>query len=488
MNIILINPPDENTIVEFPDENGNSLLEADDYGYFPPLGLLYIASYLEKYSTGHNIELIDCVAQDISHDDLRVLLANKKPDIIGLTSFTISLIDVVTVAKNIRSISSDIHICLGGHHPIAYPFEASQLECIDSIVVGEGEKAFFDLVNNINNSLPLTDITGVYTKGSISSTGTPIKDKRFLNSLTVEPAYIENIDELPFPNRNFIKGIGYNSIVGVSTKFTTILSSRGCPYLCTFCNVPYKKYRARSPENIIDEIEECLGLGYEEFHFYDDLFNITPQRVISICDEIEKRELKFTWDFRGRVNSLNKEALYRAKRAGCRMISFGVETGSNEGFKALKKGCTVEKVQNAFKWCKEVGIITIADYMIGLPHEKSKSEIWRNIDFLIKLKPDFAQFNILTLYPHTEAYNQAIAKGLTQDGRWQEFSLNPTSSFTVDHWEEYVSMADLVKIHRQAYRKFYFRPSYIIKRLFSIRSIYEFKKGILGVLKLLKFR
>lgn len=488
MNIIFINPPDENTIVEFPDENGNSLLEADDYGHFPPLGLLYVASYLEKHTQNHNIHFIDCVAQNISHSQLKQIIAEKNPDIVGLTSFTISLIDVVKVANTVREISKNIHICLGGHHPIAYPYEAAQLECIDSIVVGEGERAFCEIVNRLEKNEGLENILGVYTKDSIQKANPPQKDKRFLNSVIVNPAYIDEIDELPFPNRKFIKDISYQSIVGISSKFTTILSSRGCPYLCTFCNVPYKKYRARSPENILDEIEECLKMGYEEFHFYDDLFNITPQRVISICDEIEKRNLKFIWDFRGRVNSLSKEALERAKRAGCRMISFGVETGSNEGFKVLKKGCTVEKVENAFKWCKEVGITTIADYMIGLPHEKSISDIWDNINFLIKLDPDYAQFNILTLYPHTEAYDQAVAKGLIEKGRWNEFSLNPTNSFRVDHWEEFVSMEELVKIHREAYRKFYFRPRYVIKRLKKLSSLHELKSGISGVLKLLAIK
>ncbi len=486
MNIVIINPPDRNTIVEFPDEKGDSFLEADDYGYFPPLGALYVLSYAEKYAPEHNYYFIDCVAEQVDHEDLIERLKQIKPDIVGMTSFTISLVDIKMAAENIKRTFPHIHICLGGHHSISYPHEAAALPNIDSIVVGEGEKAFTEMIQRLSRKEKIEDIFGVYTKQSISSAEEPKKDNRFLNSVIVDPAYIENIDELPIPNRKYIKHIRYSSILGVSANLATIISSRGCPYLCTFCNVPYKKYRSRSPQLIADEIEECLKLGYDEFHFYDDLFNITPKRLIEICEEFERRNLKITWDFRGRVNSLTKEALAIAKKNGCRLISFGVETGSDEGMKVLKKGCTIEKVQNAFKWCRELGIVSVADFMIGLPHEKSEEDILKNIQFLIDLDPDYAQFNIMTLYPHTEAYNQAVAKGLIEDGRWQAFALNPTRDFQVDHWEEFVPMERLVKLHKLAYRKFYFRTKYIVRSAMKTKTPYEFVTKFRGALKILR--
>ncbi len=486
MNIVIINPPDENTIAEFPDEKGDSFLEADDYGYFPPLGALYVLSYLEKHAPHHSFHFIDCVAEQISHEGLIERLKGIQPDILGMTSFTISLVDIKMVAENIKKTFPQCHVCLGGHHAISYPHEAAILPNIDSIVVGEGEKAFYELVTNLENNLPIENILGVYTRDSIVKAEAPKKDNRFLNSVIVNPAYVDDVDTIPIPNRKYIKHIKYSSILGVSANLATIISSRGCPYLCTFCNVPYKKYRSRAPELIADEIEECLKLGYDEFHFYDDLFNITPKRLIEICEEFERRDLKITWDFRGRVNSLTKEALAIAKKNGCRLISFGVETGSDEGLKVLKKGCNVEKIQNAFKWCRELGIISVADYMIGLPHERSEEDIMKNIQFLLDLDPDYAQFNIMTLYPHTEAYNQAVAKGLIQDGRWQAFALNPTKDFQVDHWEEFVPMDRLVKLHKLAYRKFYFRPKYIMRSAVKTRSPYEFFTKFRGALKILK--
>ncbi|TDP53233.1 radical SAM superfamily enzyme YgiQ (UPF0313 family) [Bacteriovorax stolpii] len=486
MNIVIINPPDKNTIVEFPDEKGDSFLEADDYGYFPPLGALYVLSYLEKNTTGHNLHFIDCVAEQVDHDALIERLKIIQPDVLGMTSFTISLVDIKMVAENVKANFPNCHICLGGHHAISYPNEAAAMPNIDSIVVGEGEKAFTDLVNCLEKKESIEHILGVYTKESIKRAEEPKKDNRFLNSVIVNPAYVDDVDTIPIPNRKFIKHIKYSSILGVSSNLATIISSRGCPYLCTFCNVPYKKYRARSPKLIADEIEECLKLGYDEFHFYDDLFNITPKRLIEICEEFERRELKITWDFRGRVNSLTKEALAIAKKNGCRLISFGVETGSDEGLKVLKKGCNVEKIQNAFRWCRELGIISVADYMIGLPHERSEADIIKNIQFLVDLDPDYAQFNIMTLYPHTEAYDQAVAKGLIEGGRWQKFAMNPTKDFKVDHWEEYVPMKRLVELHKYAYRKFYFRPRYIFRSAVKTKSPFEFMSKFRGALKILR--
>ena len=175
-----------------------------------------------------------------------------------------------------------------------------------------------------------------------------------------------------------------------------------------------------------------------------------------------------------------------ARRAGCRMISFGVETGSDEGLKVLKKGCNVEKIQNAFRWCRELGIISVADFMIGLPHERSEQDVLDNIQFLIDLDPDYAQFNIMPLYPHTEAYDQAVAKGLIQDGRWQQFALNPTHDFRVDHWEEHIPMSKLVELHKLAYKKFYIRSRYIYRSALKTKSPFELISKFRGALKILR--
>lgn len=487
MKILLLNPPAENTILEYPSEEGKEFIETEDFGYFPPLGLLYVIAYLEKNTSGHQIYFKDCVAEKISYEKLTQIIKEIKPALIGMTSFTISLIDILKTTKIIRETSPSTHICLGGHHPIAFPFEAAQLKDVDSILVGEGEISFTELVKSLENKEDFTKIKGIYTASSIEKyKNNNFQDNRFLTNVMVEPAYIENINTLPFPSRKHIKHIKYSSILGLTNNLATIITSRGCPYRCTFCDVPYKRYRERKISNVIDEVEDCLQSGYKEFHFYDDLFNITPEKVINFCNEVEKRKLKFHWDFRGRVNTATKESLARAKKAGCRLISFGVETGTNQGLKLIKKNTSVEKISEVFKWCKELGVKTVADYMIGFPFEKTKDAIKKNIDFLIGLDPDYAQISILGLFPNTELYNQAIDKGLIKKGKWEAFALNPTQDFSIDHWEEFLSTKEVVALQKKGYKQYYLRPKYIIRNIFNTRSIYEFKTKAKGLLKLIK--
>lgn len=486
MRVLLVNPPEKYKCIENPDEKGLAFLEADDFGAFPPLGALYVLSHLEANTSGHDLHFIDCIGEKLSHQDLEREVEKFAPDIVGLTSFTISMVDVCMAASDIRKLFPDVHICLGGHHPIAFPYEASQLPEFDSIVVGEGEIAFLELVNALEKGDDITKIQGVYTRDSIDDfLGSQGKDRRFLQRVTVPPAYINDVDSLAMVNRKYIRHLKYHNILGVTGDLATIISSRGCPYLCTFCDVPFKAYRQRSVDQVLDEVEACLKIGYKEFRFYDDLFNITPNKIIEFCEAVEKRGMKFPWDFRGRANTVTKESLVKAKKAGLRMISFGIETGTDEGLKILKKGAKTEKFREVFKWCRELGILTVADFIIGLPFEKNRDDVMKNLDFLVELDPDYAQVSILKLYPNTAMYDEAVEKGVVEPGRWQQFAINPTKDFLVDHWNEHMDLLTLVKLQRAAYRKFYFRPKYILRSAAKTRSLYELTSKFFGALKLL---
>lgn len=487
MKILLINPPVENMIQSYAYSDGKQNLDSHDFGNFPPLGILYIAAYLEKYSPEHKIFVIDCVSEKISYDALKEKIKDIKPDVAGITSFSITLIDVVKTAKLIKEINPNTHISMGGHHPMAFPKEAIGLESIDSIIIGDGEHAFYQLTKALCENKPIDDITGIYTKQSIKNikeTGDP--DPRFLYNLSLKPAYMEDLDSLPFPARKYLSHIKFFSIVGISKKFTTIISSRGCPYHCIMCDVPYKKYRARSIKNIVDEIEDCMAQGFEEFHFYDDMFNITAERIIEFSNEVLSRKLKFIWDFRGRVNIITKESLLIAKKAGLRMISFGVETGTDEGLKYINKSTTVEQIKNAFKICKELKIKIIADFMLGFPFEKTAADIKKNIEFCYSLNPDYVIFSVLILYPQTPIYNEAVKKNLINPQRWLDFCKNPTKDFYLDYWEEFFTRKELLDMQQKAFERFFLRPGYILKSILNLRTTDELKIKIRGFLTLMK--
>ncbi len=489
MNVLLINPPTENLVEAYKRKDGKAGLDSPEFGTFPPLGLLYILSYLEKYAPQHKLYLIDCVSEKVSYEQLEQKIIDIKPDIVGITSFSVLLIDIIKVAKIVKKHFPSTHVSMGGHHSMCFPEQAIAIKEIDSISIGDGEKSFFQLVQALENNQPIDNITGIYTKESIKKAREENPNNNnndlLVYPIKLKPAFIDNLDDLPFPARKYLSHIKFYSIVGISNKFTTIISSRGCPYHCIMCDVPYKKYRARSIKNIVDEIEQCISEGYEEFHFYDDMFNITPQRVIDFSQELIKRKLKIVWDFRGRVNTITKESLEIAKKSGLRMISFGVETGTNEGLKYIKKGTTVEQIRTAFKICKELKITTIADYMVGLPFEKTKQDVINNINFCISLKPNYAMFSLLTIFPNTPLYFQAIEKGLIKPQRWIDFCLNPTKDFYLDYWEEFFTREELLDLYDLAYKKFYFRVSYIIQSILNLKSFAELKRKIKGALVLL---
>jgi radical SAM superfamily enzyme YgiQ (UPF0313 family) len=369
---------------------------------------------------------------------------------------------------------------------MVFPKEAVELQNIDSIILGDGEKAFCQLAKALAAGVSIEEITGVYTKNSIFKYLNASNNKNLLlYDLDLIPAYTDNLDELPFPARRLISHLEFFSTVGVSKKFTTIVSSRGCPYHCTFCDVPHKKYRSRSIKNIVDEIEDCIKQGYEEFHFYDDMFNITPTRIIEFSNEVLSRKLKFTWDFRGRVNTITKESLQIAKKAGLSMVSFGVETGTDEGLKYIKKETTVALIKNAFKICNDLKIKTVADYMLGFQFEKTKEDIKKSIDFCISIKPTYAVFSVLSLYPKTPVYYEAIEKKLIDPTRWEKFCKNPTKDFYIDYWEEFFTRKELLDMQQEAFERFFLRPRYILKSILDLRSIDELKIKIRGFFRLL---
>lgn len=490
MRILLLNPPAEYTAREYIDPGNPSdrgLLETEDFGLFPPLGLLYILAALRRSNPQDEVFFLDCIAEKVGHRELAPKVAEMMPDLVGITSFTISMYDVCLAARSIRAQVPQAHLCLGGHHPIAFPFEAAALPEFDSIVVGEGEEAFPALARALAAGGDFTTIGGVYNADSIQRyQGKMLADDRFLTRQMPPAAYVEDLDLLVPPDRSVIGHLKYRSIVGASARLATMISSRGCPCSCTFCDVPYKKYRQRSLTAIADEIRGCLDQGYTEIHFYDDLFNSAAERVIAFSDKMDRRGYHFTWDFRGRINTVTLESLIRAKAAGCRMISFGVETGSDEGLRLLKKNCSIGQIRQVFTWCRSLGILTIADFMIGLPFEKTADDVRRNIEFMLEIDPDYAQVSILSLFPHTELFMDAAQRGLIEPERWREFARGPQPYFYLDHWEESLKMPELLRLQKEAYRRFYLRPRYIWRSLLGTCTWQEFTAKVQGAAKLFR--
>lgn len=459
MKVLLINPPRENEII-----GNNPPIIEKERGCNPPLGLLYIAGYLEKYSK-HNITIIDSQVGKLDYSSLASRITSVKPDIVGITAMTLTLIDVIKTIDLVKRIDKNIKVVLGGPHVHLFPKETINLANVDYLVLGEGEETFKELLDCIDEKSRLKKIPGLVFKdnGEVINTGirSPIK----------------NLDELPFPARHLVPYTKYTSLLTKGNIVTTIFTSRGCPFQCSFCDRPHlgKIFRARSPKNVVDELEECTKMGIYEFLFYDDTFAVNKKRVIDVCNEIIRRKLNIAWDIRTRVDTVDEETIKYLKKAGCHGIHYGIEAGTEKILKILNKRITIGQAKNIFDLTRKYRIKILSYFMIGNPSE-TKEDIYTTFRVMKVLNPDYVHITILTPFPGTKIYFDGLKTGIIKKDYWREFAENPTTDFIPPHWDEIFSRDELNDLLSEGYRKFYIRPSYILKRITELRSIGELKK------------
>ncbi len=468
MKVLLINPPSTHEIIG----NIPSIVE-EERGYNPPLGLLYIAAYLEMQGR-HKVEVIDAQVEELTTVQLTARIHRAAPDVVGITAMTFTMLDVLETIRVVKDVAPEARVVIGGPHAHLFPIETLKLPGVDYVVMGEGEYVFSELVNHIDQPSQLRTISGLAFsyEGQIINTG--------------RTAMIQDLDSLPFPARHLVPYQKYSSVLAKRTPITTMFTSRGCPFQCAFCDRPHlgKRFRARSPKNVVDEMEACTQLGIYEFLIYDDTFTVDKQRVLGICEEIQRRKLKIGWDVRARVDTVTPEMLKAMREAGCERIHYGVEAGTEKILKVLNKHITVEQVRQAFKWTQKVGMEVLAYFMIGAPTE-TREDILQTIRLSKDLNPDYVHISILTPYPGTRIYFDALEQGVFEKDYWQEFATNPTPDFRPRYWEEELSTAELIELSNFAYKSFYLRPRYALKQLMQVRSVGEFGRKARAALRVL---
>ncbi len=453
MKVVLVNPPRDHELV-----GNNPALIDEERGFNPPLGLLYLASSLLDL-TSHEVEVIDAQAEELDYPALKSRLEGARPDLVGVTAMTFTLLDVLAVLRLVKEISPEIVTVAGGIHAFLFPEETAALEGVDFVLRGEGERGFAALVEEIARGRRPESAPGVVFRreGGIV-TGPP-------------PALIEDLDALPFPARRLTPWKKYTSVLSRVSPITTMFTSRGCPYRCSFCSRPHlgKTFRFRSPANVVDEMEECREMGIREVFIYDDTFSVSRPRMMEICREISKRGLEIGWDIRARVDSVDEEVLDNLKRAGCQRIHYGIEAGTEKILKVLNKGITLEQARRAVSLTKKAGIQSLAYFMIGSPTE-NREDVRKTIDFAMELDPDFIHVTITTPFPATEIYRRGLREGVFSEDHWLRFARDPKPGFNPPYWNENFSDRELQELLRSAYRRFYSRPRFVIQELGRIRS------------------
>lgn len=467
MKIALVYPPILNsiqtTLPDFVNENE---------GYFPPLGIMYLASYLKKYDTECDILAIDAVAERLDHSQIAQKINSFAADIIGISCWTFSLPDSLKVAGEIKKLMPQALICFGGPHVTIYPEETVNFKEVDFAIMGDGEKPFKELVSQLKTGSDLNLVPNIYYK----------KNGRIHKSIASRRE--TDLDSLPFPDRTVMPIDRYYSLMDKERPLTTMVTSRGCPFKCTFCFQHDTGWRPRSVANIISEIEHCLELGIKNFFIFDETFTVNKKRVMNICEEIKRRGLKIVWSCRSRVDTIDEEMIDGLADAGCKRISFGVESASGDVLERLNKKIKISQAKAAFRLAKKRNITSLADFMIGCPGE-DKPKTYDSIRLAVELDPDYAQFSLFTLFPATKLYEEALRAGVVKSDVWLEYARNPNPAFKPPLWNIY-SEEEAKGMLLASYKMFYIRLPYIIKRLSRIKSFDEFRKYRKAGVSLLK--
>jgi radical SAM superfamily enzyme YgiQ (UPF0313 family) len=282
--------------------------------------------------------------------------------------------------------------------------------------------------------------------------------------------FIEDLDELPWVSRVYRRHLDYRHYFNPNALYpmVTLISSRGCPFRCSFCVYPQtltgRAYRFRSIPDIVDEMEYCLEVfpGMRSFFFEDDTLTANKKRCVAFSRAVIERGLRVPWTANSRVD-LDLETMRLMREAGCRMLCVGFESGDPEALKAMRKGVTRERMKQFMADARKAGILIHGCFIFGFPGE-TRSSVERTIDFAVELSPDTAQFYPVMVYPGTEAYDDYLAKGwiTAQDfSRW----LTPEGLHNCVVRNEALTPEELVRLCDEARRRFYLRPGYMAYKL-----------------------
>lgn len=440
-------------------------------GSYPPLGILYLASVLK--SNGFNdVRVFDGQLYRNPDVAFKETFQDFMPDIIGISALTPTLHRAYKFAEIARSIKKDVFVVFGGTHCSLYPGELILTGIPDAIVIGEGEYAFLKLVQNFENGTSEDEIEGVVFKSNASAYST-------------QPLLIRDLDSIPFPDRTLVPRDAYYIVVDKPLEATSMLTSRGCPFKCTFCKPIRKLFAQRSTQNIADELEECKDTGFEIVNFVDDTFNVNRKNVLEICREIVKRKIGIKFSFMARVDTFNEETAEALREAGCIRIQFGIESGTDRVLKMMDKGFTISEARRALETSKKYGFTTVAFYIIGYPGE-NLDEIRETIRFSIETAPDYVQYLPLSIQPGTPLYNSALSGGEIKD-YFRIYTLNHNLQFNEVYLDGTISLEERIRLIKDAYRKFYFRMEYIKKQLREIHSPREFLRRFKTFLLMLAY-
>lgn len=445
----------------------------------PPLGLAYLGAYLMR--EGHKVTIHDGIACPCSFAEITRMCEGY--DLIGISAVSTYAVRVLELTRHIKQTLPSIPIVVGGPHVTALP-ESLITFGADYAVIGEGEQTLLELANALDSqdSGALNKIDGL----CYVSDGQLIRTNR--------RRMIDNLDDIPMPARELLPMHLYSTSSARSRKSPShsLLASRGCPGVCTFCS---KKtfgsiVRYFSPSRIVDEFFELKNkYGAKDIAVWDDNFTANNSLVSEVCDRLLARGLDIPWSVESRVDTVTSDVLKSLRRAGCECIAYGIESGSQRVLDSANKKIQKETIKEVIEKSREAGLFIRGYFMMGLPGE-SEADMLETVKFALSLNVDMATFTLFVPLPGTAAYRQALKSGTFKDPEYfyhrilPEFNLPDEAIYT----PQGISESQLLKIHKSAYSSYYFRPSMFIRHLKRINSVSDIKPLLKGLFTLISNR
>lgn len=458
----------------------------------PHLGVAYLAAVSER--RGDEVRVFDMDVEDIKLADF---VRDHQPDIVGITSNTPQVKQGWFAARTIKAVL-DVPIVQGGPHVSALPEESASRPEIDIVARGEGEDTWINLCEVVeqakknNSKFKSADLLDPANKLLDNVLGITYQSVDGKIRHTHERPTIADLDALPFPAYKYFKMERYTSLqpamdaIAMGKSFS-IMTSRGCPYRCTFCSqsVMAEKWRARSPENVVQEWAHLVhDLGAQEIGILDDSANINRKRLHELADLLIQEKLnRVPWILINgiRANLADEDLLRHMKEAGLKRLAFGVETGDEDILESIDKRVTHDQIRQAFKNAKKVGLETVGFFIIGLPGD-TEATMEKTIQLACELDPLVANFSMMTPYPGTKVWEQVHRNGgqmLVKD--WQDYVFfegkaryelgETTATIQEKKWKE-------------AYRRFYLRPHRIAMTLMRKSTWQHFPRTLRMALKI----
>lgn len=410
MKILLIDPPfyrifgfynryfplGITSLATFLKEQGHYVLVYDadcndkpknlDYTQLPK----YYHTYLESFKNNHHPVW----------EEVRKTIKDFAPDVIGIAIWTTYAASAFHVAKICKELNSACPVIMGGAHATVKAEEIlSIIPHVDYVVRGEGEFTTSKLIDALESG----------KKGLTSITGLSFRYKgKILHNPAGKPS--QHLDMLPFPDRSLLLNENKYS----PEDMGLIMTSRGCPYSCSYCAVHAKRVSYSSVNHIIDEIKFVKNrYNTTQFTFKDDSFTVNKKRVEQLCDKLIEERLKINWECNTRVDLVNEDLLRKVKKAGCNSIKVGVESGNPRILRQINKGITHEQIRNASKLFKKVGIYWTGYFLMGIPGE-TVEDIYETLNLMYEIKPDFASIGVYEPFPGTSMFAAGKERGLVK--------------------------------------------------------------------------